>query len=166
MDFLKVKLNWTRNFVLAHEKILEENHKMFPNRNKWNCDCHVVHDTDKDIKNFDFNFLRKAYEPISKEVCLAYGLKYKHVSDIWYNYYKTNQFQEPHIHEGNGLTAIHYLLYNPKIHKPTKFTNKELDIPEVQQDDLLFFPNSFEHYVEKSENKFPRLTVAFTVACE
>ena len=162
--FYKKNLTWTDDFVKANIKNIEKNYSMYPNRNRWNCDCHVVHDNDKGVYPVDYSFLRKKYEKLSEEACENYNIKNYHLSDIWYSYYKNNQYQEPHIHEGNGgLTAVHYLLYDSKSHSVTHFTDKKIKSPQIKQGDILFFPCDIEHYVPYNKTDKPRLTVAFTV---
>lgn len=160
--FYKTNLRWTKKFVENNLFNIEENYKLYPHKNRWNCDCHVVHDDDKNVYRIDYDFLRNKYEKLVAKVAKKYNLKKYHLSDIWYNYYKKQQYQEPHIHEGNGgLTAVHYLIYNPKKHSKTCF--RDLESPDVKEGDILFFPDNVVHYVKKNKSNEPRLTVAFTV---
>ena len=100
------------------------------------------------------------------KVTKKFGIIEYHLSDIWYNYYKQGQYQEPHIHEGNGgLTAVHYLIFDPRYHIPTVFDNPKINSPSVKSGDIIFFPDSFYHHVPKNETNNPRLTIAFTVTC-
>jgi hypothetical protein len=162
--FYKKNLAWTNDFVKANINNIEKNYSKYPNRNRWNCNCHVVHDNDKDVFSVNYSFLRKKYEQLSKEVCKNYNIKEYALSDIWYSYYKKSQYQEPHVHDGNGgLTAVHYLLYDPKSHSVTRFTDKKIKSPKIEQGDILFFPCDIKHYVPENKSSKPRLTVAFTI---
>jgi hypothetical protein len=161
-DFYKKYIPWSQEFVKNNIDIVEKNYNLFPNRNRWNCNCHVVHDNDFDVTPIDFAFLRSEYEKIVNNFCKDRNLKSFDMSDIWYNYYKEQQYQEPHIHDGNGYTSIHYLIFDSAHHQPTKFTSDKIITPKIRSGDILFFPASYEHYVPKNESNSPRLTVAFT----
>ena len=161
--FYKKNLPWTKKFINNNIHIIEKNYELYPFRNKWNCNCHSIHDYETDTFKIDYNFLRKMYEKVSKDVCKKFNVKYNGMSDIWYNYYKRGQYQEPHIHEGNGFTAVHYLLFNSKLNPETKFTDPKIKLPKVKRGDIVFFPNQYEHYVLPNSSDFPRLTVAFTL---
>ena len=162
-DFYKSNLKWTNKFVKENIHIIENNYKKFPYRNRWNCNCHVIHDNDYDVEYINFNFLRYEYEKIVLNFCKKRNLKLKHISDIWYNYYKYEQYQEPQIHKGNGYTVVHYMLFDKKYHDPTKFTDPKIKSPKIRQGDILFFPANYEHYVPVNKFKVPRLTTAFTI---
>jgi hypothetical protein len=168
--FYVKNLKWTRKFVQNNIKIIEENHKLFPHRNRWNCDCHVIHDDDFDVTQINFSFLRNEYEKVVNELInelnKIQNTELSHISDIWYNYYKRGQYQEPHIHGTADIyayTAVHYLIYDKKYHSKTEFTDKNIICPQVTQGDILFFPSNLEHYVLENTSNVPRLTVAFTV---
>jgi hypothetical protein len=163
MDFFAKNLEWTNDFVEKNISIIEKNYNLYPHRNRWNCDCHVIHDNDYDVEHIDFLFLREKYNQIVRDFCDYKKIKLKHLSDIWYNYYKESQYQEPHIHEGNGYTAVHYLIYDKNYHSKTEFTDKNIICPEVSKGDIIIFPSEYEHYVLPNTSNMPRLTVAFTI---
>lgn len=167
--FYRENLGWTKKFVQNNIDKIEYNHKLYPNRNKWNCDCHVIHDYDNDLDlcEIDFHFLRKKYTEFVNKFCQKNNLKLKHISDIWYNYYKKYQYQEPHDHGNiNGYTAVHYMILDPKNHSSTKFVDKNIKTPEVKQGDILIFPANLFHYVPANYSEAPRLTTAFTFVLE
>jgi hypothetical protein len=164
--FYKERVEWTNSFLLKNIHLIEKNYRLHPNKNRWDCDCHVIHDDDIDIERVDFEFLRLEYEKIVSRFCTIRGLKLKHISDIWYNYYKVGQYQEPHIHEGVGYTAVHYMIYDPAYHSRTEFTDPKIVSPEIEEGDILFFPSHYEHYVPHNQSAFPRLTAAFTVVID
>ena len=162
--FYQKNLSWTHNFVKRNIDIIERNYEKFPSRNRWNCNCHVIHDNDLDAESIDFEFLRSEYENQAILFCESRGLKFNGLGPIWYNYYKEGQFQEPHTHLGNGgLTAVHYLIFDPRCHSVTKFTDSNIKSPRIGCGDIIFFRDDAEHYVPANETTKPRLTIAFTV---
>ena len=165
-DFYIHNASWTDKFVKNNLHIIERNHRLWPHRNRWDCDCHVIHDDDYDVQPIDFLFLRSRYEEIVLDFCNQKNLKLSHLSDLWYNYYKKNQYQEPHIHHGGGYTVVHYMIYDKQHHSCTMFMDKNIVSPEIKQGDILFFPADYEHYVPQNDSEYPRLTVAFTVTLQ
>jgi hypothetical protein len=164
-NFYKRKINWTKKFVRDNIDIIETNYSKFPNRNKWNCNCHVIHDYEYDVQQIDYSFLRKEYQKVVEDFCRIKNYKLSHLSDIWYNYYKKNQYQEPHDHCPAGMrgyTAVHYMIFDRSKHSETKFTNPKIISPKINQSDILFFPCDYEHYVLGNKTDSPRLTTSFT----
>ena len=157
--FWKKHVSWTNCFYKKNISKIKENYKKFPYRNRWNCNCHVIHDDDYDVKTIDFNYLRKEYTKICAEFCTERKYNSFNIGDIWYNFYKKNQYQEPHIHEST-FTVIHYVRFNRFFHNETKFVSNIM-APRVNQGDLIIFPGNLEHYVPKNNSFFPRLTIAF-----
>jgi hypothetical protein len=106
-----------------------------------------------------------------------------HVSEIWYNAYKENQYQHPHRHhnfeDGNKVmfSAIWYLKFNPLEHTATRFYNPNFDfekmknfstfsyIPPVEENDLIIFPSIIKHDVPKQTSNNLRITIAFNIDC-
>ena len=163
--FYQKNLSWTPNFVQKNIDIIERNYEKFPSRNRWNCNCHVIHDNDLDAEPIDFEFLRSEYENQVILFCESRGLKFKGLGPIWYNYYKSGQYQEPHVHEGS-YTFIHYMIFDNSQHSSTKFTDDSIESPKINQGDILIFDGELEHYVPANSCTSPRLTVAFTFDAE
>ena len=161
----KRRLRWTNQFVKDNIDIIEKNYDLHPEKNKWECNVHSIHDYEtQSVYRINYRFLREKYENIVKDVVRKYGITNYHLSDIWYNYYKKGQFQEPHTHLGNGgLTAVHYLIFDPRCHSVTKFTDSNIKSPRIGCGDIIFFRDDAEHYVPANETTKPRLTIAFTV---
>ena len=111
---------------------------------------------------------REEYEKVVKDFCRKENLRLSHLSDLWYNYYKRGQYQEPHTHDGpvgKSFTAVHYMIFDRKHHSETKFVDSDIVSPKVKQGHILFFPSNWTHYVPYNQTTIPRLTVAFTFLC-
>jgi hypothetical protein len=166
-DFFILSCDWTEQFTTENLHIIEKNYLLYPYKNRWNCNCHVVHDNDtgKNLEFINYQFLRTNYENLVQKIIKEfYNNNSFFLSDIWYNYYKQSQFQEPHTHDST-LTAVHFLLYNKNIHPPLQFTEEKLNqiIPEVEQGSILIFPGQYEHYVRPNNYNDARLTIAFGI---
>ncbi len=172
-NFYKDRLDWTGKFINESLSIIESNYSRFPTRNRWNCNCHAIHDNDYDALMIDYSFLRKEYTKVCKKFCSKNGYELVGLSDIWYNYYKTGQYQEPHNHLGKVsinqmrpefklFTAVHYMIFDNEHHSVTQFCDPNIIVPKVDWADIIFFPATWMHYVTENTSNFPRLTTAFT----
>ena len=156
--------DWTEDFVRNNIDIIERNYAKYPTRNRWNTNCHVIHDNDTDVEMIDYSFLRKEYEILAEKISQDAELQKWCLSDIWYNFYKTGQGQEEHDHDGNGgFSMVHYLIFNPEVHCSTKFIRPEVPVPDLVQGDVLIFPAHWVHSVPDNESNERRLTAACTL---
>ncbi len=174
MVIYKEHVRWTKDFVKNNIHIIEKNYKLHPYRNRWNCNVHAVYDNDtENVYRIDYIFLRKEYEKIAAKVTKKFGIKKYWLTEIWYNYYKKGQFQEPHHHLGvdgqgapGGLTGVHYLIFDPKYHSQTLFTDPNIKPLNARCGDIVFFKDDVMHYVPENESDKPRLTIAFTICTD
>ena len=172
--FYKRHLKWTSTFVKNNLEIIEKNYSLYPTKNKWECNVHSVSASENEnVYKIDYVFLKTEYEKIIKDVTKIYGIKDYWVTDIWYNYYKNGQYQEPHSHLGfnndgipGGFTCVHYMIFDPKYHFPTKFVDTTFKPPKIKCGDILFFPDDLMHYVPANRSNKPRLTTAFTISTD
>lgn len=108
----------------------------------------------------------------------------------WYTTYGKNQSAVQHEHFPDQFSFVHFLQFNPKVHKPLTFINpnslvskymleqnnfKEkinfdstkqslyhpLYSPLINEGDYIIFPSNLEHLVEKSTSEELRTTIAF-----
>ena len=166
-NFLIINCDWSQKFLDENLSKIEKNYSLFPKKNRWNCDCHVIHDDDQhqNLHHIDYHFLRNQYTDIAKKITTEfYNDSNFYLSDIWYSYYKKNQYQEPHTHDST-LTAVHFLQYNKKFHSPLEFTNSSYNqiSSEICQGRLIIFPGQYEHFVRPNLHDFPRITIAFGI---
>ena len=150
--------------------------------------------TSYDADNFNFELFSKS--EVTQRLYEKYVLRFfdkptkVSVLDMWFNYYSNGEYQEVHTHiqpdmfgERTHFSCIHYLKFDPEVHRPTVFcdpltilrlTNSiELDSnnynekyePQVREGSIIMFPPYLEHYVPKSEPTpdNPRITVAFNI---
>ena len=111
------------------------------------------------------------------------GLKIKGnyvLTEIWYNIYEKNYFQEPHDHGNSLFSGCYYLKFNKQKHHQTKFLNPNFDIdfskleensffcfePDCDEDDIIIFPSSLKHGTmglkDKNDDEI-RITISFNI---
>ena len=163
MTFWKMNLSWTKKFLQDNIDTVENSYRLFPSRNRWDCNVHTVYEEDTDDPKINYQFLRNKYMEASAEFARIQGISHIFIGDVWYNYYKKSQYQEAHTHHSKW-TAVHYVKFNRFKHPPTKFTDHNIKPPRVKQGDLLIFPGHYEHYVEECQWNEPRLTIAFGIS--
>ena len=163
MSFWKVHLPWTKKFVKDNIDIIEKGYNLFPMRNNWECNVHTIYEDDNDVPQIDYKFLSKEYIDVCTKFARSQKLDRVFMGDVWYNYYKKSQYQEPHVHDSHW-TAIHYLKYNRFKHPRTRFTDPKIKSPRVREGDLIVFPGKYEHYVKECKTDDPRLTIAFGIS--
>ena len=150
--------------------------------------------TSFDSENYNFDLFSKS--EVTQRLYEKYVLRFfdkptkVNVLDMWFNYYSNGEYQETHTHVQSNMfvqrphfSCIHYLKFDPEVHRPTVFSDPlfvirrtnsiELDSnnynekyePQVREGSIIMFPPYLEHYVPKSEPTLdnPRITVAFNI---
>jgi hypothetical protein len=115
-------------------KDIEFNYNKDKNRNNWNTlksDLHHVYGDFKNpnFKKINFNQLIPIYSTIFEKFFSSLPLKknIKFKFDIVnYTCMTSNQFMQSHYHPETDFTAVHYIKFNKKIHKPTFFENSHV----------------------------------------
>ena len=113
------------------------------------------------------------------------------IVDLWFNCYQNGEYQEQHNHLNPDIfvpdtahfACIHFLKFDPEVHESAifvdpitnlRFTSLEMDsnhyvskyCPQVDEGDLLMFPNYLEHYVRPVSPTpgNPRVTISFNIS--
>ena len=102
------------------------------------------------------------------------------ISNVWYNVYEKNYFQEPHDHGESLFSGCYYLKFNKDIHHQTTFYNPNynLDYKKIkdnshfcnqincEEDDIIIFPSNLKHgtsgMIEKKSDEL-RITISFNI---
>lgn len=102
-----------------------------------------------------------------------------YISNIWYNIYKKNQFQESHNHGTCLFSGCYYLKFNKNCHEQTFFHNPNFNINfkkvenepyfcsnvNCEEDDIIIFPSNLKHgtkgVVKNCDES--RITISFNV---
>jgi hypothetical protein len=109
---------------------IEENYKKNKDRNLWD-NRSYLHHSFEDNNNSDFTKI--TYEqllPLYKEKIIEYLNLFKFKKEIDFKFEIVNytcmtgsQHMRSHHHNNSDFSAVHYLKFNNKIHKPTVFEN-------------------------------------------
>ena len=178
----KSKINYPNKNQLI--KIIQKNYEKNPNQTPkgWKC---MLHSSFKTKDNQIPNDLLEIVENKSNEfldICeKELGMKGEYyISDIWYNAYGANQFQEPHTHGGALFSGCYYLKFNKQFHHQTTFYNPNYNLnysklennsyfcftPDCEEDDLIIFPSHLKHGTRGIVNKNCkdiRITISFNI---
>ena len=168
-------------------KIIEENYKKNPNQTPkgWGCMLHSSFGKEKTISgDFEDSLLDEIEEKL-KQFLKIYVKKINirgdyTISNIWYNAYGKNQFQEPHTHEPALFSGCYYLKFNKDIHHQTTFYNPNFNLdysklennsyfcftPDCEEDDVIIFPSFLKHGtkgISDLNTEDIRITVSFNI---
>lgn len=182
----KSQIEYDKKYELI--STIEENYKKNPNQTPrgWNCSLHSSFNQKQTIpETFKDSLLNKIEEKF-KEFLTSYekliNIDGDYVtSHIWYNAYKGNQFQEPHIHGSSIFSGCYYLKFNEEVHHQTEFYNPNFDLDyskleknkyfsrtfNCKEDDIIIFPSCLKHGTKgiKSKDKCEeiRITISFNM---
>lgn len=102
------------------------------------------------------------------------------LSDIWYNIYEKNYFQEPHVHGNSLFSGCYYLKFNKEKHHQTTFYNPNYNLDysklernsyfsfesDCEEDDIIIFPSNLKHGtkgIKEKDSEEIRITISFNV---
>ena len=170
------------------EKLIETLSKDFyKNKNKFtaNWDCFVYSSfynlEQNNIPEDLLNIIEKKITEYLNDCPKELRIKGKYIlTEIWYNIYEKNYFQEPHVHGGSLFSGCYYLKFNKNIHHQTTFYNPNYDLdykkidqnscfcfePDCEEDDLIIFPSNLKHGtkgMKEKDSEEIRITISFNV---
>ena len=142
---------------------------------QWNCDLFTSYGTG----TFPIGECLDAFTPILDEFqtdAKAYGNMI--LTDMWLNCYKSQNWQEKHIHSPGQWSGVYYVHFDPNEHKATNFyhpcetllatagiTSNTL-VPWVQEGDMIIFPSWLEHAAPMNKSSKMRSTISFNFFIE
>ena len=153
-------------------------------------DCRVKTDFDNSMSNMYTHFYDGIMDQFSKDVGLKNGSAMIHES--WLNHYTKGMYQEEHDHLPSFYSGIHYVKFNPEVHKAAHFLNplfqlynctytlsshvcrgddaigehpfsKNYICPDVVEGDIILFPSFIRHRVIIQETDESRITSSFNI---
>jgi uncharacterized protein (TIGR02466 family) len=179
----KSKINYSKKFELIQnltDTYSEDKNSLTKN---WNC---LVHSSFQNQENGKIpedllDIIEKKITEFLKECPIELQIKGTYIlSEIWYNIYGKNNFQEPHIHGNSLFSGCYYLKLNKDIHHQTMFYNPNFNLdyskleenpyfcftPDCEEDDLIIFPSFLKHGtkgVKKNYSNELRMTISFNI---
>ena len=98
-----------------------------------------------------------------------------HIVRSWYERALPYMYHPTHNHGHGGYSAVLYIEYNPKYHRPTNFiapydhfiTGEQLTYePEVEEGDLILFPSFLHHYTHPHQSQERRTVLSFNITVD
>lgn len=176
-----------------------KNYEKSPSRNKWNKFSDMHHEID-DLDNKDLEKINyEQIAPVYQEIIQSFVDKIPTVKSFNWNYEIVNytvtkniQNMISHHHIPSTFSAVHYLKFNPSLHKSTIFTNPStyrsifdllyadhwdfLDSKDprnfwispfveldVEEDDIIIFPSILDHNIAASYSDEERVTISINI---
>jgi hypothetical protein len=150
----------------------------------WFCDVNTSYlESDPKLLEYKNTYTENIIEFLS---CINFPKCQIEVLDPWYNLYCKGQYQEIHHHSyvpNTYFSAVHFLKYNPKFHKPLVVHNHNRvftdmftlgkssnmnywdsqHVIDVEEGDIVIFPSTLEHYVQPQTTEEYRVTISFNI---
>jgi hypothetical protein len=117
--------------------------------------------------NIKTNILLEEIQLFEKEIGIDF-----YISEVWFQKYNHNMNHAVHTHGPIGFSAVCFIDYDKKFHKPTTFispfgnyTTGELERyePDVEEGDIIFFPSNLLHYAPTNLSKKIRTIISFNL---
>lgn len=179
----KSKINYSKKFELIQNLTDTYNEDKNSLTKNWNC---LVHSSFQNQENGKIpedllDIIEKKITEFLKECPIELQIKGTYIlSEIWYNIYGKNNFQEPHTHGNSLFSGCYYLKFNKDIHHQTMFYNPNFNLdyskieenpyfwftPDCEEDDLIIFPSFLKHGtkgVKKNCSNELRMTISFNI---
>ncbi len=159
----------------------------YENKNRltsdWDCFVYSSYDEqeNKNIPDEFINIIENIFLKFLKNCPKDLRIKGQYsISNVWYNVYEKNYFQEPHDHGNSLFSGCYYLKFNKDIHHQTTFYNPNynLDYKKIkdnphfcnqincEEDDIIIFPSKLKHgtsgMIEKKSDEL-RITISFNI---
>ena len=139
----------------------------------WNCTVHSSFG--KGISFLRDPVLKKeiVWDPLDaclSEVTLTQRALTSRISEIWFNQYEANFFQEVHDHGGASFSGIYLLELNEAnstafFHQgQVSYLQGDFRTEEITEGNVIIFPSCLPHYVNPTLKK--RTTISFNVFTE
>ena len=149
----------------------------------WDCLVYSSYDEqeNKNIPDEFMNIIENNFLKFLKNCPKDLRIKGQYsISNVWYNVYEKNYFQEPHDHGQSLFSGCYYLKFNKDIHHQTTFYNPNynLDYKKIkdnshfcnqincEEDDIIIFPSNLKHGTsgmkEKKSDEL-RITISFNI---
>ena len=169
-----------RELTKEELKVVDE-HKKKTYKNKGNItsDNNYVLEN-KALKNLKKDLNKKVINYFNEVVCTSNSI-IPYITQSWINYTETNQFHHKHSHSNSYVSGVFYIDADEEVDKikfykrshpqimlnPTKyniFNAKSWWYP-VNTGDIILFPSSLEHAVERKKGTNTRISLSFNVLC-
>jgi len=132
----------------------------------------------KTLKNLKEDLRKKVVDYFDKIICTSNSI-IPYITQSWINYTETNQFHHRHFHSNSYVSGVFYIDAKKEVdqirfYRPGQKTF-ELSVARyndfnsgswwcsVQTGDVVLFPSSLDHAVEKKKGPDTRISLSFNV---
>tara|TARA_A100000172_G_scaffold34563_1_gene20919 strand:+ start:539 stop:1072 length:534 start_codon:yes stop_codon:yes gene_type:complete len=122
------------------------------------CDWHVI-----GAKKEYWEYSQCDIQSHVEEVARSLNFSEWSINDYWYQYYRTNDFHDWHVHGNCMFVGVYYVKLSadhPKI--LFSWEGKEYASP-VEEGDIITFPSFLHHRAPKNETEDSKLIISFNV---
>ena len=134
------------------------------------------YETDRLTNNKTYvRYLEQFLTPVLGQFCEEAKITCS-LTDAWCVKYQKGDYQLVHNHRGWGFSAIMFVEYDPKVHKPPGFVapwqnprndTTEIQYPkDVEEGTIIIFPSYGLHFVEPNPSRKQRTVVSFDLLPE
>ena len=132
----------------------------------------------KTLKNLKKDLNKMVIDYFNKIVCTDNSIV-PYITQSWLNYTKNKQFHHAHLHNNSYISGVFYINADKKVDKikfykdnnslfklkTTKFNifNSDSWWYSIKTGDVILFPSSLKHGVNKKEGKNIRISLSFNV---
>jgi len=132
----------------------------------------------KSLKNLKEDLYKMVVDYFNKIVCTNNSI-IPYITQSWINYTEPNEFHHRHAHSNSYVSGVLYVVANKKVDKirfwKSSFKVIDLTVAEynifnsdnwqypVQTGDVVLFPSSLKHGVDKKEGTNIRTSLSFNV---
>jgi len=172
--FSKLKRALTKKELKTIDAYKAKTHKI--EGNTTSNDNYVLEN--KTLKNLKKDLHTKVMDYFSEVVCTDNSI-IPYITQSWISYTETNQFHHRHFHPNSYVSGVFYIAADKEVDKikfykrshpqimlnPTKyniFNAKSWWYP-VNTGDIILFPSSLEHGVDKNKGTNARISLSFNV---
>tara|TARA_B100001250_G_scaffold67529_1_gene54065 strand:+ start:884 stop:1492 length:609 start_codon:yes stop_codon:yes gene_type:complete len=182
IPLFKYYLDPTEIQLLAEQKFQQcEKFPIHKTPSGWDCDLRTEFNSSRN--NEYAHYYNGIMDRFSNDLTLEGGRCY--IDESWINSYGLDENQEEHDHLPGFYSAIHYVKFNPEVHKPAVFINPLMQLysymnneinygkhpdymqvdfePDVKEGDIIIFPSWLKHTVKRNKTDQHRITLAFNI---
>jgi len=124
-------------------------------------------------KDKDLETIRSLFSPEIEKFRKCFSFEDVEMLVSWFEMSMNGQHHEVHNHGATGYSAVCFIDFDKKYHKPTNFVSPFNDFykgntltfepPNIHEGSLIFFPSCIHHYAPANHSNIPRMIISFNL---